>query len=44
MAFHRREQMRKLGIILKSLLTFKRVDSFKILPDLAQRCPDQSRE
>ncbi|HLZ32507.1 MAG TPA: hypothetical protein VKP13_00725, partial [Nitrospira sp.] len=33
MAFHRREQMRKLGIILKSLLTFKRVDSFKVLPD-----------
>jgi poly-beta-1,6-N-acetyl-D-glucosamine synthase len=44
MAFHRREQMRKLGIILKSLLTFKRVDSFKVLPDLAQRPPVQSRE
>ena len=44
MTFHRREQMRKLGIILKSLLTFKRVDSFKVLPDLAQRSPDQSRE
>jgi poly-beta-1,6-N-acetyl-D-glucosamine synthase len=44
MAFHRREQMRKLGIILKSLLTFKRVDSFKVLSDLAQRSPDESRE
>jgi hypothetical protein len=44
MAFHRREQMRKLGIILKSLLTFKSVDSFKVLPDLAQRSADQSRE
>jgi len=33
MAFHRGEQMRKLGIILKSLLTFRRVDSFKVLPD-----------
>jgi len=44
MAFHRREQMRKLRIILKSLLTFKPVDSFKVLPDLAQRSPVQSRE
>ena len=44
MAFHRKEQMRKLGIILKSLLTFKRVDSFKVLPDLAQPSPAQSRE
>ena len=33
MAFHRREQMRKLKAILKSLLTFKRIDSFKVLPD-----------
>src|SRR5437588_805896 len=42
--FHHREQMRKLGIIFKSLLTFKRVDSFKVLPDLAQPSPAQSRE
>ena len=33
MKFHRKEQMRKLGGILKSILTFKRVDSFKSLPD-----------
>jgi len=33
MAFHRIEQMRKLSLILKSVLTFDRVDSFKVLPD-----------
>jgi biofilm PGA synthesis N-glycosyltransferase PgaC len=33
MAFHRREQMRKLHAILKSILSFKSVDSFKVLPD-----------
>jgi len=33
MAFHRKEQMRKLGAILKSTLTFKSVDNFKVLPD-----------
>lgn len=33
MAFHRKEQMRKLKVILKSVLTFKPVDSFKVLPD-----------
>lgn len=32
-AFHRKEQMRKLGAILKSIFTFKPVDSFKVLPD-----------
>ncbi|MGA8367835.1 MAG: glycosyltransferase [Candidatus Acidiferrales bacterium] len=32
-AFHRKEQMRKLGGILKSILTFKSVDNFKALPD-----------
>jgi poly-beta-1,6-N-acetyl-D-glucosamine synthase len=31
--FHRKEQMRKLSSILKSLLRFKSVDSFKVLPD-----------
>ncbi len=30
MAFHRKEQMTKLGAILKSLLAFKQVDSFKV--------------
>ncbi len=30
MAFHRKEQMAKLRAILKSVLTFKRVDSFKL--------------
>ena len=30
MAFHRKEQMAKLKAILKSVLTFKRVDSFKV--------------
>lgn len=33
MAFHRREQMRKLRLILQSLLTFKRVDRFTVVPD-----------
>jgi glycosyltransferase involved in cell wall biosynthesis len=32
MRFHRQEQMRKLKAILKSVLAFKRVDSFQILP------------
>ena len=32
MAFHRREQMVKLKVILKSFLTFKTVDSFEVLP------------
>jgi glycosyltransferase involved in cell wall biosynthesis len=31
--FHRKEQMRKLSAILKSLMTLKPVDSFKVLPD-----------
>jgi hypothetical protein len=33
MAFHQKEQMRKLKAILKSVLTFKPIDSFKVLPD-----------
>jgi biofilm PGA synthesis N-glycosyltransferase PgaC len=33
MAFHRKEQMRKLGAVLKSMLTFKSIDNFKVLPD-----------
>jgi glycosyltransferase involved in cell wall biosynthesis len=33
MAFHRKEQMRKLGTVLKSMLMFKSVDNFKVLPD-----------
>lgn len=33
MKYHRREQMRKLRNVLKSILTFKSVDSFKALPD-----------
>jgi glycosyltransferase involved in cell wall biosynthesis len=32
-AFHRGEQMRKLAVILKSVLTFKSVDKFKVLPE-----------
>ncbi len=32
MRFHRAEQMRKLRAILRSALTFKRVDSFRVLP------------
>lgn len=31
-AFHRKEQMAKLKAILKSVLAFRRVDSFKVLP------------
>ena len=33
MAFHRREQMRKLRVILKSLLTFKPIDKFTLLSE-----------
>lgn len=33
MRFHRGEQMCKLRAILKSVLTFKRIDSFKVVPD-----------
>lgn len=33
LTFHRREQMRKLRLILKSVLTFKPIDSFRVLPD-----------
>jgi glycosyltransferase involved in cell wall biosynthesis len=33
MAFHRREQMRKLRAILKSALTFKPIDKFKLLSE-----------
>ncbi|OLB56196.1 MAG: glycosyltransferase [Nitrospirae bacterium] len=33
MEFHRREQMLKLKIILKSILKFKRVDSFRVIPN-----------
>lgn len=32
MRFHRKEQMKKLKTILKSLLTFKKVDSFEVKP------------
>jgi biofilm PGA synthesis N-glycosyltransferase PgaC len=32
-AFHRREQMRKLGAILKSALTFRPIDKFKLLSE-----------
>jgi len=33
MAFHRREQMRKLRVILKSLLTFKPINKFTLLSE-----------
>lgn len=33
MAFHRKEQMRKLSAVLRAILTFKSVDNFKVLPD-----------
>jgi glycosyltransferase involved in cell wall biosynthesis len=32
MRFHRKEQMRKLRAILRSALTFKRIDNFRVLP------------
>ena len=32
MKFHRREQMIKLKMILKSVLSFRRVDNFKVMP------------
>jgi glycosyltransferase involved in cell wall biosynthesis len=33
MAFHRREQMRKLKVILKSAITFKPIDKFQLLSE-----------
>lgn len=33
MVFHRKEQMLKLKVILKHILTFKSIDSFELLPD-----------
>lgn len=33
MKFHRKEQMRKLGNVFKTLLAFKRVDKFKVLSE-----------
>jgi biofilm PGA synthesis N-glycosyltransferase PgaC len=33
MAFHRKEQMRKLSAILRSILKLKSVDNFKVIPD-----------
>lgn len=33
MAFHRREQMQKLKVILKLVLTFKHIDKFRLLPE-----------
>jgi hypothetical protein len=33
MRFHRKEQMRKLRLILKSALTFNPIDSFSVMPD-----------
>ena len=32
-AFHRKEQMRKLSSVLKSLVTLKSIDKFKVLPE-----------
>ena len=37
MRFHRKEQMRKLRAILRSALTFKRIDNFQVLPELGLR-------
>ena len=34
MQFHRKEQMQKLRAILKSLITFRRIDNFSVKPDL----------
>ena len=31
MHFHRKEEMRKLKTILKSILAFRRVDSFRVM-------------
>jgi glycosyltransferase involved in cell wall biosynthesis len=33
MAFHRKEQMRKLSVALKSIVTFKPIDKFKLLSE-----------
>jgi len=33
MAFHRKEQLAKLRTILKSVITFKTIDAFEVLPE-----------
>jgi hypothetical protein len=42
MHFHRREQMKKLRAIFRSLLSFKKVDSFR--PGMATTLPSSQRE
>ncbi len=39
MAFHRKEQMERLKTILRSLVTFKRIDSFGALPEQVRLVP-----
>jgi len=39
MAFHRKEQMQKLGAIFKSLLRFRRVDNFTVMQDKTAPTP-----
>lgn len=43
MRFHRREQMRKLAAILRSLLTLKRIDSFHVVPGHLDTRNERSR-
>ncbi len=44
MAFHRKEQMAKLKAILKSLVTFKRVDNFNCGAAIKSRICEQPYE
>jgi poly-beta-1,6-N-acetyl-D-glucosamine synthase len=39
MQFHRREQMRKLAAILKTAVTFKRIDNFTVISDRSSLLP-----
>jgi glycosyltransferase involved in cell wall biosynthesis len=43
MHFHRREQMQKLAAILKSLVTLKRIDSFRVAPSHLDRGSERPR-
>ena len=43
MRFHRREQMRKLAAILRSLATFRRIDSFRVATGSLESRGKQSR-
>ena len=43
MRFHRREQMRKLAAIVRSILRLKRIDNFQVAPGPLDRGSERSR-